>query len=81
MLNSLVCNNIFVLSFCRQQTEHGDSVDCIDIYKRRAFNHPMLKNHTIQVYDQLFMCLLQCPARELLALIYWCGLHTPVTGS
>ncbi|KAM1584847.1 hypothetical protein ACFX1Z_037786 [Malus domestica] len=55
--------------------------DCIDIYKRRAFNHPMLNNHTIQVDDQLFKCLLQCHARELLALIYWCGLHTPVTGS
>lgn len=30
-------------------TEWGDIYDCIDIYKQPAFNHPLLKNHTIQM--------------------------------
>ncbi|VVB11955.1 unnamed protein product [Arabis nemorensis] len=31
------------------QTEHGDILDCIDIQKQRAFDHPLLKNHSIQL--------------------------------
>ncbi|KAF3448575.1 hypothetical protein FNV43_RR09288 [Rhamnella rubrinervis] len=31
------------------QTEYGDNIDCVDIYKQYAFDHPMLKNHTIQM--------------------------------
>ncbi|XP_024930926.3 protein neprosin [Ziziphus jujuba] len=31
------------------QSEDGDIVDCIDIYKQPAFDHPVLKNHTIQM--------------------------------
>ncbi|KDP34131.1 hypothetical protein JCGZ_07702 [Jatropha curcas] len=31
------------------QSEDGDIIDCIDIYKQPAFNHPALKNHTIQM--------------------------------
>ncbi|CAH2078185.1 unnamed protein product [Thlaspi arvense] len=31
------------------QTEHGDILDCIDIHKQLAFDHPLLKNHTIQL--------------------------------
>ncbi|XP_030961731.1 uncharacterized protein LOC115983232 isoform X2 [Quercus lobata] len=27
----------------------GDIIDCIDIYKQPAFDHPLLKNHTIQM--------------------------------
>ncbi|XP_062075962.1 protein neprosin-like [Humulus lupulus] len=34
------------------QTHHGDIIDCIDIYKQLAFNHPLLKNHTIQMKPQ-----------------------------
>ncbi|RZC76499.1 hypothetical protein C5167_000567, partial [Papaver somniferum] len=29
-------------------TKMGDTIDCIDIYKQPAFDHPLLKNHKIQ---------------------------------
>ena len=32
------------------QSKDGDIIDCVDIYKQPAFDHPALKNHTIQVY-------------------------------
>ncbi|KAL5993914.1 hypothetical protein ACLOJK_038271 [Asimina triloba] len=28
---------------------NGDVIDCVDIYKQPAFDHPALKNHTIQM--------------------------------
>jgi len=31
------------------QSEDGDIIACVDIYKQPAFDHPALKNHTIQV--------------------------------
>ncbi|PWA59271.1 hypothetical protein CTI12_AA251660 [Artemisia annua] len=31
----------------------GDIIDCVDIYKQPAFNHPALKNHTIQMKSHL----------------------------
>ncbi|KAF8379095.1 hypothetical protein HHK36_028524 [Tetracentron sinense] len=31
------------------QTENGDVIDCIDIHKQLAFDHPLLKNHKIQI--------------------------------
>ncbi|KAJ9538254.1 hypothetical protein OSB04_030987 [Centaurea solstitialis] len=31
------------------RVKDGDIIDCIDIYKQPAFNHPALKNHTIQM--------------------------------
>ncbi|KAJ4836972.1 hypothetical protein Tsubulata_025282 [Turnera subulata] len=31
------------------QSEDGDIIDCIDIYKQPAFDHPALRNHTIQL--------------------------------
>ncbi|KAF8379087.1 hypothetical protein HHK36_028516 [Tetracentron sinense] len=31
------------------QTEYGDVIDCIDIHKQLAFDHPLLKNHKIQM--------------------------------
>ncbi|KAF8380230.1 hypothetical protein HHK36_027712 [Tetracentron sinense] len=31
------------------QTKYGDILDCIDINKQLAFDHPLLKNHTIQI--------------------------------
>ncbi|XP_026451340.1 uncharacterized protein LOC113351601 [Papaver somniferum] len=31
------------------QTEYGDVIDCVDIYQQPAFEHPSLKNHTIQM--------------------------------
>ncbi|XP_058068901.1 protein neprosin-like isoform X2 [Magnolia sinica] len=31
------------------QTEYGDIFDCVDMYKQPAFDHPLLKNHKIQM--------------------------------
>ncbi|RWR73616.1 hypothetical protein CKAN_00191200 [Cinnamomum micranthum f. kanehirae] len=31
------------------KSEDGDIIDCVDIFKQPAFDHPLLKNHTIQV--------------------------------
>ncbi|XP_030477883.2 protein neprosin-like [Cannabis sativa] len=31
------------------KSSDGDIIDCIDIYKQPAFDHPALKNHTIQI--------------------------------
>ncbi|KAI3977127.1 hypothetical protein MKX01_042817 [Papaver californicum] len=31
------------------QTKFGDTVDCIDIYKQPSFDHPLLKDHKIQI--------------------------------
>ncbi|KAL5995969.1 hypothetical protein ACLOJK_026042 [Asimina triloba] len=31
------------------QSEDGDIIDCVDIYKQPAFDHPALKNHIIQM--------------------------------
>ncbi|KAE8099985.1 hypothetical protein FH972_017924 [Carpinus fangiana] len=30
------------------KSEDGDIIDCVDIYKQPAFDHPALRNHTIQ---------------------------------
>ncbi|KAH9713150.1 NEP-interacting protein 1 [Citrus sinensis] len=30
------------------ESEDGDVIDCVDIRKQPAFNHPLLKNHTVQ---------------------------------
>ncbi|KAK4341728.1 hypothetical protein RND71_040229 [Anisodus tanguticus] len=27
------------------KTKYGDIYDCVDFYKQRAFDHPLLKNH------------------------------------
>ncbi|PIA64531.1 hypothetical protein AQUCO_00100187v1 [Aquilegia coerulea] len=31
------------------KSEDGDTINCVDIYKQPAFDHPALKNHTIQM--------------------------------
>ncbi|KAG7546478.1 Neprosin [Arabidopsis suecica] len=31
------------------KTEHGDIFDCIEIHKQLAFDHPLLKNHSVQL--------------------------------
>ncbi|XP_020873851.1 uncharacterized protein LOC9303784 [Arabidopsis lyrata subsp. lyrata] len=31
------------------KTEHGDIFDCIKIHKQLAFDHPLLKNHSVQL--------------------------------
>lgn len=40
---------IFITLVILLQTEDGNIFDCVDIYKQPAFDHPLLKNHTIQV--------------------------------
>ncbi|XP_060965591.1 protein neprosin-like [Cannabis sativa] len=32
------------------QSEDGEVIDCVDIYKQPAFDHPLLKNHIIEVF-------------------------------
>ncbi|KAI3956815.1 hypothetical protein MKW92_020814 [Papaver armeniacum] len=36
------------------QTEYGDVIDCVDIYKQTAFDHPSLKNHTLQMKPSFY---------------------------
>ncbi|XP_042483749.1 uncharacterized protein LOC122064098 [Macadamia integrifolia] len=36
------------------QTLHGEIFDCVHINKQPAFDHPLLKNHTIQMRPSLF---------------------------
>ncbi|URE17360.1 hypothetical protein MUK42_11789 [Musa troglodytarum] len=38
-------NKPYVKSF---KDEYGITYDCVDIYKQPAFDHPLLKNHTLQ---------------------------------
>ncbi|KAI3908478.1 hypothetical protein MKX01_009280 [Papaver californicum] len=33
----------------RDETKFGDTIDCINIYKQPAFDHPLLKDHKIQM--------------------------------
>ncbi|XP_077223799.1 protein neprosin-like isoform X2 [Tasmannia lanceolata] len=35
-------------------TEHGDIFDCVDINKQPAFDHPLLKNHKVQMRPKSF---------------------------
>ncbi|XP_020211588.1 uncharacterized protein LOC109796315 [Cajanus cajan] len=37
------------------QSEDGDIIDCVDIYKQPAFDHPALKNHTIQTVPNFLL--------------------------
>ncbi|XP_027356576.1 uncharacterized protein LOC113865947 [Abrus precatorius] len=36
------------------KSEDGDIIDCVDIYKQPAFDHPALKNHTIKMIPDFF---------------------------
>ncbi|XXG45988.1 hypothetical protein AAC387_Pa02g0933 [Persea americana] len=36
------------------KSEDGDIIDCVDIYKQPAFDHPLLKNHTIQMRPSIY---------------------------
>ncbi|XP_074315957.1 protein neprosin-like [Silene latifolia] len=36
-------------------TEYGDILDCVDIKKQYAFDHPLLKNHSIQMRPSGFI--------------------------
>ncbi|EXC07671.1 hypothetical protein L484_003115 [Morus notabilis] len=32
------------------ESKNGEVIDCVDIYKQPAFDHPLLKNHTIEMH-------------------------------
>ncbi|XP_058068200.1 protein neprosin-like [Magnolia sinica] len=55
------------------KSEDGDIIDCVDIFHQPAFDHPLLKNHTIQVCQ--FHSRLAGPTstakRETLAHVMW----------
>ncbi|XXG45998.1 hypothetical protein AAC387_Pa02g0943 [Persea americana] len=36
------------------KNEDGDIIDCVDMYKQPAFDHPLLKNHTIQLRPSIY---------------------------
>ena len=36
------------------QSPDGDIIDCVHINKQPAFDHPFLKNHTIQVISLIY---------------------------
>ncbi|KAI3854962.1 hypothetical protein MKX03_009120 [Papaver bracteatum] len=36
------------------QTEYGDVIDCVDIYRQPVFDHPSLKNHTLQMKPSFY---------------------------
>ncbi|KAL5978464.1 hypothetical protein ACLOJK_029581 [Asimina triloba] len=36
------------------KTAHGDILDCVDIYKQPALDHPLLKDHKIQMWPTSF---------------------------
>lgn len=38
----------------------GDVIDCVDIYKQPAFDHPLLKDHKIQVIVYSFVIERRC---------------------
>lgn len=37
------------LAIRQGEKEDGSTIDCIDIYKQPAFDHPLLKNHKLQM--------------------------------
>lgn len=40
------------------QSPDGDVIDCVHISHQPAFDHPFLRNHTIQVCSTLLMYIL-----------------------
>ncbi|XP_068655643.1 protein neprosin-like [Aristolochia californica] len=46
-----ILNKPAVKSF---KTDYGDIFDCVDINKQLAFDHPLMKNHTVQMQPSSF---------------------------
>ncbi|KAK6249001.1 hypothetical protein QUC31_020566 [Theobroma cacao] len=46
------------------QSEDGDIIDCIDIYKQPALDHPALRNHIIQMTPSYNPTMEETPASE-----------------
>lgn len=42
-------------SFSITQSPDGDVIDCVNINKQPAFDHPLLRNHTIKVWATLLL--------------------------
>lgn len=47
--------------FKQKQSPDGDIIDCVHISHQPAFDHPLLKNHTIQVHSTLPLLLKIAP--------------------
>ncbi|CDP08212.1 unnamed protein product [Coffea canephora] len=54
------------------ESEYGDIIDCIGIYKKPAFNHPALKNHKIQVCLVYLVCSRKSRFMKLVKWLYIC---------
>lgn len=52
-LASFFFTHIFFIFMICLKSEDGDIIDCIDIYKQPAFDHPSLKDHKIQVTKRI----------------------------
>ncbi|KAG6499806.1 hypothetical protein ZIOFF_039598 [Zingiber officinale] len=53
--------------------EYGITFDCVDIYKQPAFDHPLLKNHTLQIKSTSFSkSVNNNPSSEILKLPRLC---------
>ncbi|MCL7030323.1 hypothetical protein MKW94_003391 [Papaver nudicaule] len=50
-------------------TKYGDTIDCIDIYKQPAFDHPLLKNHKIQMVPSTI--LEETTSQNIPSSIFW----------
>ncbi|XP_042388063.1 uncharacterized protein LOC121980166 [Zingiber officinale] len=52
--NRLKDETICQLQHTLESTITGDLFDCVDMYKQPAFDHPLLKNHTLQLKPSSF---------------------------
>lgn len=48
MLHSIF-RSFIILHLMKWQDSYGVVFDCVDIYRQPAFDHPLLKNHKLQV--------------------------------
>ncbi|KAK8678741.1 hypothetical protein V6N13_144228 [Hibiscus sabdariffa] len=53
------------------QDENGDIIDCVDIYKQPALNHPFLGNHTIQMKPSSYPSGMEAETLEVELLQDW----------
>lgn len=53
MVNSTILR---LLIYRGMQSVDGDVIDCVDISRQPAFDHPALANHTVEVCKHLLFC-------------------------
>ena len=51
-------SDVLILYLMKWQDNYGVVFDCVDIYKQPAFDHPLLKNHILQVIILYILSLL-----------------------